>query len=321
MSQELYKKQVGLLVEILPVLNEFNKVFILKGGTAINLFHSNMPRLSVDIDLAYIKPNNREKAYADINKNLIKMKAMISDLGFKVDVKDSDSVLKLMVMSRQTGAEIKIEPNYVMRTALYPNLTMCLCRNAVSNFNMEYEIRTLSKADLYAGKIAAALSRRHPRDLFDVKQFIMQGDFNLELLNAVVVYLSSNSRPIHELLNPQPNLTNLELAYENQFRGMTLHNECTVNELKETYMQLLGILQAGLQDNHRKFIMSVVSNKINYSLLDGVNERTLQNFSGLSKLLNIAKLQQINITAFNSQVQNTADILGLEFIDALYFNS
>lgn len=100
MLHELYKKQVGLLVEVLPVLNQFNKVFALKGGTAINLFHSNMPRLSVDIDLAYIKPNNREKAYADINKNLMKMKAMISDLDFKVNVKDSDSVLKLTVMDR-----------------------------------------------------------------------------------------------------------------------------------------------------------------------------------------------------------------------------
>lgn len=312
MSHELYKKQVGLLVEVLPVLNHFSKVFALKGGTAINLFHSNMPRLSVDIDLAYIKPNNRENAYADINKNLMKMQAMISDLGFKVNVKDSDSVLKLTVMDRQTGAEIKIEPNYVIRTTLYPNLTMSLCSNAAAMFNMEYEISTLSKADLYAGKIAAALSRRHPRDLFDVKQLLLQGDFDLELLNAVVVYLSANSRPIHELLNPEPNLTNLELAYKNQFQGMTLGNECTIDVLKDTYMQLLDILQRGFQDNHRKFIMSVVSNNVDYGLLAGISEKTLQDFTGLSwKLLNIANLQKTNLDTFMAQVQSTADVLGL----------
>jgi predicted nucleotidyltransferase component of viral defense system len=312
MSHELYKKQVGLLVEVLPVLNQFNKVFALKGGTAINLFHSNLPRLSVDIDLAYIKPNNREKAYTDINKNLMKMKALISDFGFKVDIKDSDSVLKLTVINRQTGAEIKIEPNYVIRTTLYPNLTMSLCANAVAMFNMEYDISTLSKADLYAGKIAAALSRRHPRDLFDVKQLLMQGDFDLELLNAVVVYLSANSRPIHELLNPEPNLTNLELAYKNQFQGMTLDNECTIDVLKDTYMQLLDILQKRFQDNHRKFIMSVVSNNVDYGLLAGISEKTLQNFTGLSwKLLNIANLQKANLDAFRAQVQSTADVLGL----------
>lgn len=312
MSHELYKKQVGLLVEVLPVLNEFSKVFALKGGTAINLFHSNMPRLSVDIDLAYIKPNNREKAYADINKNLMKMKALISDMGFKVGIKDSDSVLKLIVVNRQTGAEIKIEPNYVIRTTLYPNLTMSLCANAAAMFNMEYEISTLSKADLYAGKIAAALSRRHPRDLFDVKQLLVQGDFDLELLNAVVVYLSANSRPIHELLNPEPNLTNLELAYKNQFQGMTLGNECTIDVLKDTYMQLLDVLQKGFQDNHRKFIMSVVSNNVDYGLLAGISEKTLQSFTGLSwKLLNIANLQNTNLDAFSAQVQNTADVLGV----------
>lgn len=312
MSHELYKKQVGLLVEVLPVLNRFSKVFALKGGTAINLFHSNMPRLSVDIDLAYIKPNNREKAYTDINKNLMKMKAMISDLGFKVNVKDSDSVLKLTVMDGQTGAEIKIEPNYVIRTTLYPNLTMSLCANAATMFNMEYEVSTLSKADLYAGKIAAALSRRHPRDLFDVKQLLMQGDFDLELLNAVVVYLSANSRPIHELLNTEPNLTNLELAYKNQFQGMTLGNECTIDVLKDTYMQLLDILRRGFQDNHRKFIMSVVSNNVDYGLLAGISEKTLKGFTGLSwKLLNIANLQKTNLDTFMAQVQSTADVLGL----------
>lgn len=312
MSHELYKKQVGLLVEVLPVLNQFNKVFALKGGTAINLFHSNLPRLSVDIDLAYIKPNNREKAYTDINKNLMKMKAMISDLGFKVNVKDSDSVLKLTVMDGQTGAEIKIEPNYVIRTTLYPNLTMSLCANAATMFNMEYGVSTLSKADLYAGKIAAALSRRHPRDLFDVKQLLMQGDFDLELLNAVVVYLSANSRPIHELLNPEPNLTNLELAYKNQFQGMTLGNECTIDVLKDTYMQLLDILQRGFQDNHRKFIMSVVSNNVDYGLLAGISEKTLKGFTGLSwKLLNIANLQKTNLDTFRAQIQSTADVLGL----------
>ena len=312
MLHELYKKQVGLLVEVLPVLNEFNKVFALKGGTAINLFHTDMPRLSVDIDLAYIKANNREKAYADINKHLMKMRALISDFGFKADIKDSDSVLKLTVINRQTGAEIKIEPNYVIRTTLYPNLTMSLCANAVAMFNMEYDISTLSKADLYAGKIAAALSRRHPRDLFDVKQLLMQGDFDLELLNAVSVYLSANSRPIHELLNPEPNLTNLELAYKNQFQGMTLDNECTIDVLKDTYMQLLDILQKRFQDNHRKFIMSVVSNNVDYGLLAGISEKTLQNFTGLSwKLLNIANLQKANLDAFRAQVQSTADVLGL----------
>jgi predicted nucleotidyltransferase component of viral defense system len=47
---EVYRKQVELLIRILPFIAE-EDCFALKGGTAINLFIRNMPRLSVDIDL------------------------------------------------------------------------------------------------------------------------------------------------------------------------------------------------------------------------------------------------------------------------------
>ena len=57
--QEVYKNQVALLLEVLPVLNDF-KCFALKGGTAINLFIHDMPRLSVDIDLTYLPIESRD---------------------------------------------------------------------------------------------------------------------------------------------------------------------------------------------------------------------------------------------------------------------
>ena len=50
---DAYKKQIALLLDILPSIAE-ERNFALHGGTAINLFHLNMPRLSVDIDLTYI---------------------------------------------------------------------------------------------------------------------------------------------------------------------------------------------------------------------------------------------------------------------------
>ena len=54
-----YTKQVALLLRIIPELNKIPE-FAMHGGTAINLFHHNMPRLSVDIDLTYIPFNTRE---------------------------------------------------------------------------------------------------------------------------------------------------------------------------------------------------------------------------------------------------------------------
>ena len=44
-----YRDQARLLIDVLPYVAE-QEVFALKGGTAINLFHHNLPRLSVDID-------------------------------------------------------------------------------------------------------------------------------------------------------------------------------------------------------------------------------------------------------------------------------
>lgn len=76
--QEIYKNQVSLLLEVLPVLNEF-KCFALKGGTAINLFIHDMPRLSVDIDLTYLPIESRDVFLSNIETKLLKMKRLIAD--------------------------------------------------------------------------------------------------------------------------------------------------------------------------------------------------------------------------------------------------
>lgn len=55
---ESYRKQVSLLIKIVPLVAK-EAVFALKGGTAINLFLRNMPRLSVDIDLTYLPVKDR----------------------------------------------------------------------------------------------------------------------------------------------------------------------------------------------------------------------------------------------------------------------
>ncbi len=63
---KVYEDKVKLLVRILPYIAK-EKIFALKGGSAINLFYKNLPRLSVDIDLSYILFDKREDAYKNIN--------------------------------------------------------------------------------------------------------------------------------------------------------------------------------------------------------------------------------------------------------------
>ena len=64
-----YENQVRLLVNCLPIISEYD-CFALKGGTAINLFYRNLPRLSVDIDLSYVKFSDRKDAFEEINDSL-----------------------------------------------------------------------------------------------------------------------------------------------------------------------------------------------------------------------------------------------------------
>jgi predicted nucleotidyltransferase component of viral defense system len=53
MRDTVFFKQAELLLRILPLIHK-EEVFALKGGTAINFFVQDLPRLSVDIDLTYL---------------------------------------------------------------------------------------------------------------------------------------------------------------------------------------------------------------------------------------------------------------------------
>lgn len=66
MAREAYAAQVALLVRALPLVAD-EPHFALKGGTAINLFYRDMPRLSVDIDLTYLPLDDRTTALANIS--------------------------------------------------------------------------------------------------------------------------------------------------------------------------------------------------------------------------------------------------------------
>jgi hypothetical protein len=77
LKDTVYFKQANLLLSILPLINQYPQ-FALKGGTAINFFVRDLPRLSVDIDLTYLPLKDRDFALADITKNLQALSVLIS---------------------------------------------------------------------------------------------------------------------------------------------------------------------------------------------------------------------------------------------------
>jgi len=167
-----YYKQAELMLKTLPHVAA-ERIFALKGGTAINLFVRDMPRLSVDIDLTYLPVDEaRETALRNMSAALDRIADTIkrSIPGTRVQetcAKNPERVTRLTVAAG--SMRIKIEPNEVIRGAVFPAEDRDLTHRAEDLFELSVTAQTLSLADLYAGKLCAALDRQHPRDLFDVR--------------------------------------------------------------------------------------------------------------------------------------------------------
>ena len=163
-----------MLLDCLPALKEQN-IFAIKGGTAINFFIRDLPRLSVDIDLTYLKTTSRDIALQEIESGLLELSHVICKRNGTLQIKQlktrEGKLNKIVVTNGKI--KIKIEPNFIMRSTLYPAKKMDISKSVKNRF--EYSVKgipILAEEELFAGKICAALSRQHPRDFFDIQAVI-----------------------------------------------------------------------------------------------------------------------------------------------------
>lgn len=289
MTEAVYFKQAELMLRILPLIDTEN-VFAIKGGTAINFFVRDLPRLSVDIDLAYLPLSDRNAALEDISKALMNISAKIERTfpGVKIvhkKLRDS-GFLKGMVINRD-GITVKIEPNLVIRGSIYKPEMKPLSEKARKAFELAMEIHTLNVAELYGGKICAALDRQHPRDLFDVNMMFKHEGLTDAIRKAFIVYLISHPRPMIELLNP--GLNEMRDVYDNEFKGMSIE-EVDYDELVATRDRLVVLLLKSLKPREKEFIVSVKSDRPEWGLLEleGVDRLPAVRW----KLLNIERMNK-----------------------------
>src|SRR5699024_2126583 len=174
MIHRKYKSQVDLLIRVLPFISEI-KDLALHGGTAINLFFKDLPRLSVDVDLTYLPIENRADSITHINASLSKLKQTICVNFPTFQINHREKALKLLINSGR--ATVKIEVNAIKRGCYAPPVYRPLCQRAQQEFKTFAEIQLVEKGHLYGGKICAALDRQHPRDLFDIKQMLSDDGF------------------------------------------------------------------------------------------------------------------------------------------------
>jgi len=281
-----FYRQVSLLVQLLPIVGR-QECFALKGGTAINLFVRDLPRLSVDIDLAYLPTADRYQALMEIDTAL---QAIANEVrqrlsGCQVTAQPNratGTLLKLNVAL--PDAQVKIEVTPVLRGAVYEP-EVCSVRPVVEKQFGFAEVQLVSFNDLYAGKLCATLDRQHPRDLYDTRLLLENEGLSRDLMRAFLVYLIGHNRPMAELLAPRPKP--LAESYAAEFSGMAF-DEVDVETLDATLPRLVEALHANLTDDDRAFLLSFKAGKPNWAHLGIPHIEQLPSVRW--KLLNLAKM-------------------------------
>jgi predicted nucleotidyltransferase component of viral defense system len=260
-----YLATARLLTEIAPVVFE-SGIFALKGGTAINLFLRDMPRLSVDLDLVFTDHRTpRAQALTAINEALRAGRDRLVKSGLKVHAVAAAEMGETKLLVQRDDLAVKVEVNTVIRGVVRPTQIVALTAAASDALMADLELPLLSSEDIYGGKLVAAMDRQHPRDLFDVMELFAHGGITPAIRRAFVVYLASHNRTIHEVLFPTPK--DIELAYEGSFLGMTTA-PVTLEALLDTRRRLLRELPAALDVDEREFLRSLVRAQPEWSLLD-----------------------------------------------------
>lgn len=304
---QTYLDTARLLTQVAPLVLT-GDTFALKGGTAINLFVRDLPRLSVDLDLVFCDHSlGRPQALKTINAALRSAAADLNNRGFQTHLPAGNDLGETKLVVRRGGTAVKVEVNVVMRGTVEPPRLMSLTWLARDTLLADLEIPVVSLADMYGGKLVAAMDRQHPRDLFDVLQLYRHEGITPAIRRAFVVYLASHNRPVHEVLFPA--LRDIRKDFEQTFAGMTT-DPISVDDLLQARGLLIDQLPAGLTAAERKFLVSLVAAKPRWDLLDVPHLRHLPAVQW--KLRNIKLLQAADPDKFADQRAALIERLGVD---------
>lgn len=295
---QAYLDTVRLLLSVAPVVFR-NPGFALKGGTAINLFLRDMPRLSVDLDLVY--PDHqpgRDDALRDISGLLGDIEAGLSELGFSCETGSSSQGDEVKLFIEKDRTRIKVEVNHVFRGTVLPMQPRPLTPGAQNIFFSDIELPVLHPDELYGSKLVAAMDRQHPRDLFDILKLYEHGELTEGIVECFVCYLAGHNRPVHEVLFA--NKIDITNAFANEFEGMT-KAPVSLDALLQLRDELFADLPARLSDDHHEFLMGLVAGEPDWSLMSCEHLAAMPAIRW--KLANLERLGRTNPDKFALQAE------------------
>jgi hypothetical protein len=293
---QAYVETVRLLLETAPEVFR-PACFAMKGGTALNLFVQDMPRLSIDIDVVYVShPTARTAALAEIRDELNALEGRLRAMGLDAKVSASKVGDETKVFVARKNRQIKIEVNHVFRGTVLPTERRKLAKAASDLFTTVLTVPTLAVAELYGSKLVAALDRQHPRDLFDVDCMYRKPGLSPEIVECFVCYLAGHNRPVHEVLFSRD--LDLKAPFEREFQGMTIATT-SLAELQAARERLRRELPAALTDSHKQFLLGLVAGEPPW---DTMTCRHLAALPAIQwKLANLARLKKANPGKFRQQ--------------------
>ena len=261
---KVYADTVRLLLVAAPEIFD-NDIFAMKGGTAINLFVRDMPRLSVDIDTVYSPwQTPRDEALAAIAAELAAIAGKLTKRGMRVRNVPRANLGDTTLIAERDGVQLKIEVNTVFRGTVLPIERRGVTARTSEMFGVELELPMLATAELYGSKLVAAMDRQHPRDLFDVSQMFASEGLSDATVECFVTYLAGHNRPIHEVLFS--NDKDIAGDFQNTFVGMTT-DAVSLDSLLGARARLRDELSRRLTDSQRKFLIGLARAQPDWALL------------------------------------------------------
>ena len=265
MTDRAFVDATMLLVRIVPRVFATGRL-ALKGGTAINLYFDDAPRLSVDLDLVFTTLGLlREEALAAINAEMRRIVDALSADGLSATAAVAADLGEIGLVVSDGNAQVKVETNVVFRGTLLPPVVRPLSPGAVELLRAEAPATVVDRAEVFAGKFMAALDRQHPRDLFDVWRLYERGTVEPDLLSAFVVYLCGHNRPAHEVLDSPERL--LAEDYERALVGLIRGEVPTLEALLASRARLRRDIVEGLAQSDRAFLAGFFNGEPDWSLL------------------------------------------------------
>lgn len=267
-----YADTVRLLLTVAPEVFR-SGLFAMKGGTAINLFVRDMPRLSVDIDVVYTAWDTpRNEALKAISDEIGAIAKRLRALQLDVRTTAAGELGESKLFIRNDDAQVKVEISLVFRGTVLPVEVRPLAKRTADMFSVGLSLPTLAVPELYGSKIVAALDRQHPRDLFDVAQMYEADGLIARTVECFVAYLAGHNRPMHEVLFAREK--NIDQEFRSTFVGMTT-DPVELETLLAARKRLFAELPASLTANQRKFLVGLARATPDWSLLTCTHAKSL----------------------------------------------